>query len=657
MELLVRVRWRHLPPADLRFDVESYHSVPDLLRAAADFCDVEWDRSQAVFLERTAAELPLDALILESGVVSGDTLRFELYGLDPVVAAPLAEAVSCDVTAGPEAGRSYVLAPGRHRVGRDPDNDVRIDDPTVSAHHLVIDVQDDLSTQLVPAADVVNPLTVNGVTVTDPVPVGPNDVVQFGATAVALRVFSRSSDSERDQLGQVPFRRTPYKPVLVTERTFKPLGAIPTKPEKKRFTMLPLAMPVAMGLGMYAITKTPTMLMMMLMTPVMMVGNQVDTRKSGKVKFDDQVADLRTRLDKRQREVAEALLAERAERIDQSPDLADLARRAMLRTLDLWSRQRGDAEFLRTRLGIGTVASKVTVEPDTSGEEYLRDAVNAALAGHDRLPASPICVNLAELGVFGLHGEPVSVQPMCSSVLLQAATLHSPEDLVIVVLEGYDQGLGTWVKWLPHTRSATSPIAGDHITDTAEAAAALLRQLLSVARMRTADDQGDHRWPWILVVLDESADVDPALASQLLELCPAAGISVVAAVELGRPRAATGQGDLPVRSRIRRRRVVGVVHRARRSRRGVRTRAGERPADRQGGDVARPAARRHLGQRHDGDPPGRAAAVVVRLGTADAAVDQRHLVEADALRVAGPDRRRPRRPARARPGGARTRTR
>ena len=263
---------------------------------------------------------------------------------------------------------------------------MRIDDPTVSAHHLVIDVQDDLSTQLVPAADVVNPLTVNGVTVTDPVPVGPNDVVQFGATAVALRVFSRSSDSERDQLGQVPFRRTPYKPVLVTERTFKPLGAIPTKPEKKRFTMLPLAMPVAMGLGMYAITKTPTMLMMMLMTPVMMVGNQVDTRKSGKVKFDDQVADLRTRLDKRQREVAEALLAERAERIDQSPDLADLARRAMLRTLDLWSRQRGDAEFLRTRLGIGTVASKVTVEPDTSGEEYLRDAVNAA-ARRSRSPA------------------------------------------------------------------------------------------------------------------------------------------------------------------------------------------------------------------------------------------------------------------------------
>ena len=121
---------------------------------------------------------------------------------------------------------------------------------------------------------------------------------------------------------------------------------------------------------------------------------------------------------------------------------------------------------------------------------------------------------------------------MCSSVLLQAATLHSPEDLVIVVIEGHDQGLGTWAKWLPHTRSATSPVAGRHVVDNEDAAADMVRELVSVARMRTGGtDRADHRWPWILVVLDESADVDPALVSQLLELCPEAGISVVAAVE------------------------------------------------------------------------------------------------------------------------------
>ena len=31
MELLVRVRWRHVPAADLRIEVEPYHTVGDLL--------------------------------------------------------------------------------------------------------------------------------------------------------------------------------------------------------------------------------------------------------------------------------------------------------------------------------------------------------------------------------------------------------------------------------------------------------------------------------------------------------------------------------------------------------------------------------------------------------------------------------------------------
>ena len=135
-----------------------------------------------------------------------------------------------------------------------------------------------------------------------------------------------------------------------------------------------------------------------------MVANFFDSRKTGRQKYDDQVDDLGRVSQRRKAEVEQALLDERAERIDQSPDLADLARRATLRTLDLWPRQRGDDEFLRTRLGLGTVRSKVKVEPETAGEDYLRDAVAATLAGYDRLPAVPICVNLAELGVFGLHG-------------------------------------------------------------------------------------------------------------------------------------------------------------------------------------------------------------------------------------------------------------
>jgi S-DNA-T family DNA segregation ATPase FtsK/SpoIIIE len=533
VELLVRIRWRHTSPADLRCDVEPYHSVADLLAAASAFCAAPWEPSQPVYVQRSGNRLPLDASILECGVVSGDTLRFEVYGAELGDTPRRTESVSCDVTAGPEAGRSFVLEPGSHDVGRGTDCAVHLDDATVSRHQLSIAVFPDLTVQLVPDPSAANPLTVNGRAIDGPTFVSRNDVVQFGATAIALRVFSRSSDTERDQLGQVPFRRTPHKPVVVHDRPFAALGRLPTRPEKTRMAAAPIIAPIVMGLALFALTRSPYMLMTIALSPAMVVFNQLGGRKTARQKYEGQVEELHGRIAKRRGEIESALIAERAERIDQSPDLADLARRATLRTLDLWPRQRSDDEFLRTRLGLGTVRSRVKVEQETSGDDDLCDEVNAATVGSDRLPAVPICVNLGQLGVFGLHGHHPDVAAMCSSVLIQAATLHSPEDLVIAVIEGRDTGLGTWAKWLPHTRSATSPLAGSHLTATPEAAADVVRQLIAVARTRTGTgDRADHRWPWILVVLDESADVDPALVSQLLELCPTAGISVVVAVEL-----------------------------------------------------------------------------------------------------------------------------
>ena len=68
------------------------------------------------------------------------------YGVDSLDRESLSEAVSCDVTAGPEAGRSFVHLPGRHDVGRSTGATVHLDDVTVSDHQLAIIVYDDLVT-------------------------------------------------------------------------------------------------------------------------------------------------------------------------------------------------------------------------------------------------------------------------------------------------------------------------------------------------------------------------------------------------------------------------------------------------------------------------------------------------------------------------------
>ena len=182
-----------------------------------------------------------------------------------------------------------MLEPGTHEVGRGSECAVHLDDATVSRHQLSIAVFPDLTVQLVPDPDAANPLTVNGRTISEPTFVGRNDVVQFGATAIALRIFSRSSDTERDQLGQVPFRRTPYKPVVVHDRSFGALGRIPTRPEKTRMAAAPIVAPIVMGLALYALTRSPYMLMTIALSPAMVIFNQLGGRKTGRQKYEAQV--------------------------------------------------------------------------------------------------------------------------------------------------------------------------------------------------------------------------------------------------------------------------------------------------------------------------------------------------------------------------------
>ena len=95
-----------------------------------------------------------------------------------------------------------------------------------------------------------------------------SDVVQFGATAVSFRVFSRSSDSERDQLGQVPFRRTPHNPSS-SRAGVQADRRCPDEAGEDEDPDGPIVAPIVMGLGMFADNQSRTMLMTIALSPVM----------------------------------------------------------------------------------------------------------------------------------------------------------------------------------------------------------------------------------------------------------------------------------------------------------------------------------------------------------------------------------------------------
>src|SRR5207253_2070736 len=129
--------------------------------------------------------------------------------------------------------------------------------------------------------------------------------------------------------------------------------------------------------------------------------------------------------------------------------------------------------------------------------------------------------SLAELGVLGVCGDEDRVASLARSLLVQAAILHSPAELVVSaalgdrLLPGLD-----WLKWLPHCRAEEAqlergPLGARRLV---EAAGGLLAD-------RRAQPAGAARpLPVHLLVLDEEVAPERPLLAELLADGPAHGV-------------------------------------------------------------------------------------------------------------------------------------
>ncbi|HKY16440.1 MAG TPA: FtsK/SpoIIIE domain-containing protein [Microthrixaceae bacterium] len=533
MELFVRVHRPGHGHADVRVEIDPDQPSARLAMDVAEHIGDVRPGAPRLLLVRTGAILDPDRPVGESGLVSGDEL---VLGPTAVATPPPptpVRAVSVDVLAGPDSGHSAPLDRGSHLLGRGENCDIIVTDPTVSRSHLRVDVGADWAVTITPDPTAQNALRINGVKMAEPSAVTGDDVITVGATSLAFREFIRATDTAIDRLGQIEFHRTPYRPERVQERKLEPLGPPPTTPERRRFQLLAVLAPLGAGLTMFAFSGQPQFLLLTLMSPIAMVANFFEDRRSGRHRHVKAVETYRQRIERRRHEIDAALAEERVERVRSAPDLADLARRAELRTIDLWPRGRDAPDFLTVRIGVGDAPSRLTVEnqrgQDPTDDDGLVAELEEALTGHDRLTGVPITVDLAEVGVVGVHGDNSHVDDVAASIAVQVACLHSPEDLIVAAAISSERSFADWLKWLPQARSATSPLAGRHLTSTVDGARRLLAELVEVAELRSSgpDRTTDRRWPWLFVVLDGDLEPDPGLVSRLLDLCPDAGISVM----------------------------------------------------------------------------------------------------------------------------------
>lgn len=533
MHLMLRVHAKDPDrTVDLRATAEPTHTVEALRDALAGFLEVRG--GVALFRLRTGQALERSSTLAAAGVVSGEELLLAPPSTGLQVPREgrtiLAEAVG-----GPHVGWRVVLGPGRHVLGRRfpgceaDDRYHAIPDNAVSRAHVAVEVADDLTVAVTENPEATNPMLVDRVRSSGPVVVGESTEVRVGDTVLVFRLSAAPSPAQVDQLGQLAFHRTPLRPARPRKVELAPIGKVPPKLEPPRFSWLTTAAPLLGGVVLAAVMRRPEFLIFTVLAPITGAAGYFESRKRGRKGHEQEVEAFERRFADREAALAAAFAEEAAVRIEAAPDIADLRRRSERRDRTLWARGRGLDEFLLLRVGLGPSKPNIVSPPAPDGDEGLLERLEAQAQRYSTFESVPTMVPLVELGVIGIHGPVSEAPPLAKALLVQAATLHSPEDLVIAGAAAPETGLVDWLRWLPHTNSTGSPIGGPHLASDREAADDLLRSLLEVAEFRAlGSDHGvDRRWPWILAVVDRRLEPDPHLLAQVLDRCPGSGVSVL----------------------------------------------------------------------------------------------------------------------------------
>lgn len=368
------------------------------------------------------------------------------------------------VLAGVDAGRTIPMDErddGTYvaTVGRSATTTVRLASAGVSSRHATFVVRPgDPPTVTVADEGSRNGTAVDRMRVgADPVPVALDQPVRVGPAVVCVRAAT-PPDAPRTvatalataATGAVPFNRSPVDlPPGPGPEVALPAG--PRQPRTGRPGLIGLLLPIGMAVAMVVVFDNWMYGLFALMGPVMMLMTTADrasrnrrVRRRSRRRYREELAEFGA-------ELAAAVDHEEHRRRTMHPDLAELVRRADAAGAALWSRRRSHPQFLTLSLGLADVPWDPPVAEVADDLTDLVEAVDAART----LGLVPVTATAAPGTTVGLAGHRAAVAASARGLVVQAATLHGPAEVrVVVVTSAVHVADWEWVKWLPHVRPA-----------------------------------------------------------------------------------------------------------------------------------------------------------------------------------------------------------
>lgn len=479
-------------------------------------------------------QLPPDKPLSEAAIGAGYLVRVAVP--EPDRTDPRGVAAVLRVLRGPDEGKEFPLRYGDSVLGRDSGTDVRLRDPLVSGRHARITIGN--------VAELVDLNSANGLLVdggvVPRVTLDPGRSVVIGGSEVAIALTAPGRETVSEVGGARPFLRRPRVVARFAAEVLEPPQS-PTPRDPAKFPMLSLAMPVVMGVAMFALTRSPFSLLFVVMGPAMMIGGWNDNRRTRKRQLADESARFEDGFGRLSADLAAKRPEELRVRLQETPSAADVMSDAHRLGDLLWSRRPEHWNFGALRLGIGSAPSRTVVNGGADAGRGLPEysARVRALADHYRtVEGVPLAEHPSESGALGIAGDRDAAVDLARALVVQLAGLHSPAELVMTAVLGPRTSAEfDWLTWLPHTSSPQSPFGdGLHLADSAATCTALVAALESLVQARLGRKSPRGAQDERSTVAMRGADAEDEASGFPSELLPAVVvlISADAPVSIGR---------------------------------------------------------------------------------------------------------------------------
>lgn len=396
--------------------------------------------------------------------------------------------VEIRVIGGPAAGSVHRLSLGVHTVGSDPACAVAVADPRLPGEAAVVRLTPEAIT-VEPGAGAVGAgavPTLDREPLDGPAPWPEHAVLTCGTTVLTLKAVEPPDahlDAQPD--GGLAYNRPPRLRPPASRRRFE-VPAEPKRAETMRLQLLAAFLPAALGVIMAWAFHIWYFLLMALMTPLIMVGQWWSDRRHGRKQYRLRMREYRERLKVFEADVERARATDEAERRAAAPDPAEVLLTATGPRRRLWERRDHDSDALRLRVGLADLPADLEFAAERTAP------ADTALPDPPSCHAVPVALAMRRLGVAGLTGPRQATAGPARWLVGQAAALHSPRDLAIVVLSVHLDGdeRWNWVRWLPHCAPRGGEDCVALVGADPEAAARRVSELTTLIDERLGEEDG-----------------------------------------------------------------------------------------------------------------------------------------------------------------------